>query len=250
MQTQAIVIGEATIQQDAHGRYSLNDLHRAAGGEQRHRPVEFMRLQGTQDLVAEIQSGDSHSAPVEVVNGGPERGTYVCRELVYAYAMWVSPAFHLKVIRVFDALASGRVAVAAPAVLPSPQEAAVGAHFAVLRHLSSVPGVRAGIAASMVLDAIHADTGLTMEPYRKALPAMEGAAASLNATALGKALGLSAPKANALLASKGLQKRNARGEWELTEAGQKVAEAIPYTRGSHSGYQILWRPEVVGSLKQ
>lgn len=117
----SIQIGDVVVQQDAHGRYSLNDFHRAAGGEARHQPAQFLRIGPTQALIRELEkeraghSALTHSAPLETVNGGPERGTYACKELVYAYAMWVSPAFHLRVIRVFDAYAHGRLVPAAPA---------------------------------------------------------------------------------------------------------------------------------------
>lgn len=57
-----------------------------------------MRLESTKALISKIQSTDSQSA-AKSINGGPHRGTYVCKELVYAYAMWISPAFMLKVSR-------------------------------------------------------------------------------------------------------------------------------------------------------
>ena len=114
---QPLVIGEFSIRQDEDGRYCLNDLHRASGGKDKHRPTYFIRNEQTQDLIKEIESEDydlqirtsknkhcenSHSA-VKVINGGASRGTYVVEDLVYSYAMWISAKFHLMVIRAYRA---------------------------------------------------------------------------------------------------------------------------------------------------
>jgi hypothetical protein len=105
----ALVVSDISVRQDHEGRYCLNDLHRSAGGESRHQPAFFMRRKETEDLVAEIiNSANSQSLPVHQVEGR-KGGTYVCRELVYAYGMWISPAFHLKVIRAYDALVTARI---------------------------------------------------------------------------------------------------------------------------------------------
>lgn len=108
----AIAISNTVISQDADGRFSLNDLHRAAGGERRHGPTLWLGNQQTQELVAEVaqELGDTGN-PVSVVRGGASQGTYVCKELVYAYATWISAAFHLKVIRAYDAAQTYLVAM-------------------------------------------------------------------------------------------------------------------------------------------
>ncbi len=84
------------------GLYSLNDLHKAAGSEKRHKPNYFMSLLQTQELVEVISQDRDLGLTRKSIHGGANRGTYVCKELVYAYAMWISPKFNLEVIRAFD----------------------------------------------------------------------------------------------------------------------------------------------------
>nr|DAT24648.1 MAG TPA: KilA-N domain [Caudoviricetes sp.] len=92
-----------------NGLYSLNDLHKVSGGAKKHEPYQFMRNQETKELIAEIES--EKQIAYHTVKGGntktTKQGTFVCRELVYAYAMWISPKFHLMVIRAFDRMTKG-----------------------------------------------------------------------------------------------------------------------------------------------
>jgi hypothetical protein len=100
------------IQQDAEGRYSLGDLHRAAvnsGVTKDIRPNEWMALQQTDSLAKILIAENPTRQPIKA-SAGRYGGTYVCKELVYAYAMWVSAAFHVKVIRTFDAVIQQRYA--------------------------------------------------------------------------------------------------------------------------------------------
>ena len=108
-----LIIDGNVIRVNAQGLYSLNDLHKAAGGERRHEPANWTATAQAKELIVEITSkqdaGSSYWNPssspdlgslaIDVKNGV---GTYVCKELVYAYAMWVSAAFQLKVIRAYD----------------------------------------------------------------------------------------------------------------------------------------------------
>lgn len=98
-----IVIANVAIHRDSNGRYSLNDLHRAAGSREKDAPNRWTRTQEYAGLVEEL-TPELAFAPAESVRGGSAPGTYVAKELVYAYAMWISPAFHLKVIRAYDAI--------------------------------------------------------------------------------------------------------------------------------------------------
>ena len=102
-----IEIDGAVIRQDDQGRYCLNDLHKASGSEQKNQPRYFLENKQTQDLVQALTDSGIPLSPINVIRGGLEQGTYVVKQIVYAYAMWISAAFNLKVINTFDAVATG-----------------------------------------------------------------------------------------------------------------------------------------------
>jgi hypothetical protein len=101
----SLVIGDVTVLQDEDGRYCLNDLHRAAGSSKRHQVSDWLRLQQTQELIAELNGKGMPGIPgIEAVSAKPRLGTFVRQELVYVYAMWISAPFTLKVIQAYHSM--------------------------------------------------------------------------------------------------------------------------------------------------
>ena len=134
--------------------------------------------------------------------------------------------------------------------LPAPTQDRVTALLLIGEAVARVPGVKHGVAMAATLTCIHENTGLAIETMRRALPTNDEPIAAMNPTKLGQHLGMAARSVNARLAAMGLQLRNERDEWELTEAGQAWGEALPYSRNGHSGYQILWNPAVMDQMKE
>lgn len=131
-----LTLADTAIRQDAHGRYCLNDLHKAAvaaGANKRStEPNRFFRSPQIQAAISilEAESAAEQTTPIwrslesqsdaripgitltpVATIEGREGGTFVAKELVYAYAMFVSPAFNIKVIRTFDAVVNGEHAM-------------------------------------------------------------------------------------------------------------------------------------------
>lgn len=100
--------------------FSLNDLHVSSGGNLKHKPSNFIRLDTTKDLIAEIEKETPNA--LRVIRG-TQGGTYACEELMLAYAMWISPKFHLIVLRAFLNLHKKTTALLPKTITPEQQQA-------------------------------------------------------------------------------------------------------------------------------
>ena len=101
-QTSELNIDGISVGMDSQGRYNLTDLWKLSGGEEKNKPALWLRNSTTQALILEIGEG----AALLTCKGV---GSFACKELVYSYAMWISPAFHLKVIRGYDAVRNNAI---------------------------------------------------------------------------------------------------------------------------------------------
>ena len=115
-QNNPITIGNITINQSENGLYLLTDLWKASGALKKDRANNWLKLENTKSIISYYKgqnpSSEKKSSYFLTINGGDtkKQGTYVCKQLVYSYAMWISPAFHDLVITTFDDLLNAATA--------------------------------------------------------------------------------------------------------------------------------------------
>ena len=104
-----LIITDVAIRQDSQNRYCLNDLHKASGNKQKDKPANWLRLEQTKALIEVVERCSDVRNAVNIMQGGTHQGTFVVKQMVYAYAMWISAEFQLQVINAYDALVTGEV---------------------------------------------------------------------------------------------------------------------------------------------
>jgi len=97
-----IVVEGKKIKVDDSGRFSLTDLWRISGAKKSNKPAYFLSKNGK--AILDFLKADFGAFKPVSIKSGKYGGTYVCKELVYAYAMWLDPSFQVKVIRAFDSI--------------------------------------------------------------------------------------------------------------------------------------------------
>lgn len=240
-----LVIAETSIRQDSEGRYCLNDLHRAAGGEEKHAPNRFVRTDGCKSLVL-LQTPLLASAPLVTNNGGNNQGTFVVKQLVYAYAMWISPEFHLRVINTFDAVVTGQLQPAPVASVLAPAK-----EYRALYGIARLIGLDKNHAVLSANTAVRKMTGVDMLGMLGTTHLVsENPDPHFTPTELAGRLGKSAQWLNRKLAEVGLQE-NKNGHWCATDNGKKHAVLLDTSKRHTNGTPILqlrWRDSVMGLL--
>lgn len=250
-----LTILSTTIRRDAEGRYCLNDCHKASGGEESKSPNRFARSEGYKALVSEL-TPDLAFAPSNTQKGGTNPGTYACKELVYAYAMWISPSFNLQVIRAFDALVTGQI----PNATPKPKRIRKPS-FAVtfdrcMKVVAHLPNVDENQKVLMAARGTHTLTGIN--PLEAMGYAALPAATEDNyqtPTQLGKPSGLPPRRVNQILVDAGLQVHtpgsSTGSDWSMTDKGLAYGKMFDTSRrgGKGSQQQLKWKPSTVEFLR-
>lgn len=103
----SLILNGTEIRSDEFGRYCLTDIYRASNLPAHKRPVKFEATPSFKGIQEVLKVRTRTFAPYEKTRGRYNGGTWACKEMLIAYAMWVSPEFMVKVIDVFFAASSG-----------------------------------------------------------------------------------------------------------------------------------------------
>lgn len=91
--------------------FSANDLWKIAGSENSKRPSMWLENKQTQELINELLEAGIPATKIYMVTKGRGKntGVWLCEDLMYAYAAWLSPKFHLLMIRCFKEYAQALI---------------------------------------------------------------------------------------------------------------------------------------------
>lgn len=241
---QSLTVSSTPIRRDAEGRYSLNDLHRASGGEAKHQPAFWLRNAQAQALVQELNnSANLQSSPVhsEEGRGG---GTYVAEQLVVAYAAWISPKFHLEVINTFLAARTAQSeAVRLTLIEPEFTSACK------LAERFGMQGNQVLLSASNAVKQLHGIDPKSLLGVTHLIAHQQ--VRHFTPTELGKRIGMSPQKFNNALRDAGLQERR-DGQWCATDDGRRFSVLMDTTKRHHDGTpvtQLKWLESVMALLE-
>lgn len=118
-----VTIASTAIRKDAHGRYNLNDLHKAAiengYATDNHAPAQFLRNDGIKAFIDALEENSENPASDQTVQNctfskaenpasvhsskGRNGGTYAVELVAIRYAAWINPKFEVQVYRIFQA---------------------------------------------------------------------------------------------------------------------------------------------------
>lgn len=109
----ALSIVNTSVRIDSEGRYSLNDLHKAAVAsgmaKSHHKPSEFLRSESVKSFINAIDLEAGNTVSINTVKGRGITGTYAVELIAIRYAAWIDAGFEIKVYRSFQALAKGEI---------------------------------------------------------------------------------------------------------------------------------------------
>ncbi len=123
-------------------------------------------------------------------------------------------------------------------------------HLRMAQALTQYAGVKQGIACAVAIAVVQERTGEDLTWCKNLLPAATEQPGYLTPTEIGLKIGLSARRVNELLFELGFQVKDSHDGWRISGPGRFWGEEFPFSRHGHAGYQIRWKPAVIGKIEE